>query len=243
MTVRRARLRGWLLRWHRRIGLGVVLLVLMVTVTGLLIQLAHPLGWDRAAVRTGWLKSLYGIVTDPVTEGFYVGGHWYTRVGDELFRDDNAMSACTAPLHAVFQQDTDLLVLCGDSLSLFSGAGILLEQLPAPAVPEQVGVSEGMLTMQAGEKRWRWVTDTAEWEPLTLPAMPYRPQPLPQPLAESLSAAVPLPHITRERVLLDLHAGRLFGRIGEWLVTLSGLGLLWLSVTGAMAWWKRTGRS
>lgn len=38
---------------------------------------------------------------------------------------------------------------------------------------------------------------------------------------------------------VDIHEGRYFGRAGPWLNTLFAAALVWLSVTGFMAWWRR----
>jgi hypothetical protein len=226
MTRRSPRLRGWLLRWHRRIGLGVVVLVLIVTVTGLLIQFAHSFGWDRTPVRAGWLKSLYGVETAPVHEGFRIGGDWYARVGDAFYRNETPLSDCDGTLMAVFYQGEELLVLCGASLSVLDAQGALLEVVPSPVTPLRGGVSAGALAISDGKDTWRWSTDLAGWEPANGEVEWRLPEPLPMPLAKQLSQQVPLPDMTVERVLLDLHAGRLFGAVGEWLVNLAGLGLL-----------------
>lgn len=38
---------------------------------------------------------------------------------------------------------------------------------------------------------------------------------------------------------VDLHESRFFGRFGPWVNTGFALGLAWLCITGAMAWWRR----
>ncbi|MEP6907503.1 MAG: PepSY domain-containing protein, partial [Pseudoxanthomonas sp.] len=38
---------------------------------------------------------------------------------------------------------------------------------------------------------------------------------------------------------VSIHEGGFFGRIGPWLNTLFASALVWMSVTGVMAWWRR----
>ena len=47
--------------------------------------------------------------------------------------------------------------------------------------------------------------------------------------------------ITYERIVVDLHSGRLFGTFGVTLVDLVTIGLIILSVTGTYSWlrWKK----
>jgi hypothetical protein len=40
-----------------------------------------------------------------------------------------------------------------------------------------------------------------------------------------------------ERVLLDLHSGRLGGRLGVWLMDFAGLMLCLLGLSGVTMWW------
>lgn len=44
--------------------------------------------------------------------------------------------------------------------------------------------------------------------------------------------------LTTERLFQDLHSGRLFGPGGVWIVNLSSLMLLVLSITGLWIWWR-----
>ena len=45
--------------------------------------------------------------------------------------------------------------------------------------------------------------------------------------------------LTLERLILDVHAGRALGGWGVWLVDLSAVGLMWLTVSGYLAWRAR----
>jgi hypothetical protein len=45
--------------------------------------------------------------------------------------------------------------------------------------------------------------------------------------------------ISPERVLLDIHTGRILGRIGPWIVDLSAVVLLVLAITGFWIWATR----
>jgi len=42
-----------------------------------------------------------------------------------------------------------------------------------------------------------------------------------------------------ERVLLDLHSGRFFGKIGPWLFDIAAALLILLSLTGSWIWLRR----
>jgi len=54
--------------------------------------------------------------------------------------------------------------------------------------------------------------------------------------ARAAYAATMLPW---ERVLLDLHSGRIFGRFGPWVMDLAALLLVFLAATGPWLWWRQ----
>ena len=45
--------------------------------------------------------------------------------------------------------------------------------------------------------------------------------------------------LTLERVVLDLHSGRIFGGWGIYLMDAAAIALLWLSFSGWWVWWRR----
>ena len=69
-----------------------------------------------------------------------------------------------------------------------------------------------------------------------------QPVSLPPALRDALTARQPLPGISRERVLLDLHSGRLFGWPGVLLVDLIGIGLGLMVLSGVWTSLRRKKR-
>ena len=45
--------------------------------------------------------------------------------------------------------------------------------------------------------------------------------------------------LTLERVMLDLHSGRIFGDFGIYIMDAAAVALLWLSGSGLWVWWSR----
>jgi hypothetical protein len=48
--------------------------------------------------------------------------------------------------------------------------------------------------------------------------------------------------LSLERLLLDLHSGRVFPRTSPWLLDMVGIGLVALSLFGLLLWWRRRHR-
>jgi uncharacterized iron-regulated membrane protein len=45
--------------------------------------------------------------------------------------------------------------------------------------------------------------------------------------------------LTLERLILDLHSGRIFGAYGIYVMDAAAIVLLWLSGSGLWVWWRR----
>lgn len=233
----------WWVQWHRRLGAVVAVLVCMLAVTGILINHSQDMGWHRKPVFSTVLAWLYGIPRGPVEHGFAVADHWITQAGDRLYLDTRAVHVCSEPLLGAVALDDMLAVLCGARLSLLDGQGGLIEQLTnVPAQPRALAVQEGRLLLETGSGTFAYRDDSGEWSALETSVKPAHPRPLPPALREQLVRRNPVPGLSWERVLLDLHSGRLFGKVGVLVVDLVGVATALLAFSGLLTWVGRKRR-
>lgn len=241
-------------KWHRRIGLAVAPILLMLAITGVLINHVDSLGWQARQVYSSVIASLYGIPSQTVTGGIPLEGQlknqWLYQVGTDIFLDTNPITQCEQSLVGGVLRRQSLAVLCEDRLLLLTLQGELIEQIPTlPAPLTALGhTGEETLVVQAQErvgksgKQWQfdesngdWLSvsgdDKAQWSQF---------QSLPAAMSAQVNADIPIPGLTQERVLLDLHSGRLFGQWGVWVVDASGVLLVFLIFSGVFTWLLRT---
>lgn len=240
------RVRSLLMRWHRRLGIGVALLAIALAVTGVLLNHGHDLALDQRTVTSSTLLRWYGIKVSAPRDGFAVGSHWYSTIDARLFRNDRPLGSCTALLGATTAPDGEA-VLCRDRLLLLTAQGELIEEIGnIPDDAALLGTSQHALVMRdranalrvfdAMNAQWLNATndtvmrDNIDWAEA---------RPLPRNLRARLRAQSITGDITWERVLLDLHSGRLFGAIGVWIVDLAGLAMIALAASGLWVWLSR----
>ena len=232
------------LRWHRRLGLLVIVPILLLAVTGVLINLSGLFGWDRAPVRSDLLARLYGVPMQAPESAFRVNGHWFTLHNDTLMFDGAPTASCDGPLRgAVLYQDQPA-VLCGEALLLLDAHGELLETLPGvPAGASALAVRDGALLVRAAGGPQRLDQRSGFWRAAAkAPADWPDPAPLPEHIRDAHRAHLALPGIHWERVLLDLHSGRLFGRVGVWVINGFGVLICALAISGVWSWFSRRPR-
>lgn len=230
----------WWVQWHRRLGAVVAVLVMMLAVTGVLINHSQELGWHRAPVYSSVLAWLYGIPQKPVEQGFALDERWLTQVGDQLFMDRQPWYSCSEPLQGAVTLNDMLAVLCGSHLLLLEEQGELIEQLSnLPSSPLALGKHGDVLLLQTSDGALVFNEERASWSPSAEPAQWAKQQPLPGELSTFLSSRNPVPGLSRERVLLDLHSGRLFGYAGVLVVDVVGIAILLLAFSGLLTWFGR----
>jgi hypothetical protein len=237
----RARLVGTLWRWHRRLGLAVALLVLLLVATGIALNHTSQLGLDRGAIQSRAVMWLYGVEgMSPV--GYRVGEHWLSRTPDgSLYLDEHEVARCRGELAGALEQGGILIAACREELLLLTPDGALIESvssatgLPTPLTA--VGLMDA-LPVVASPAGWSRVDiNSLEFEALPegTAVVPAAAADLPDTLSQALPAGVDW--LTWERVLLDLHTGRLGGPLGVALVDAFGIVLGLLALSGFGIWW------
>ncbi len=229
-------------------GLTAAIVVALLVVSGIALNHTDRLKLDATPVHNRWVLKWYGLETVAPTRGIALSGGylvWDTQkwaIGNKLLAEREP-----APIGAV-EVGRLLYVATRSTLLVFDRGGALVDKIDRqglPAVPlERLGAagSEAVIATPAGEfasedgLNWRRAAAaSANWSQMVaLPGETAREA------AEVFAASIPL-----ERVLLDLHSGRAFGRYGPWLVDAVAVGLAFLAGSGVWVYskaWRRRRR-
>jgi hypothetical protein len=236
--------RPWrrLLVWHRRLGLAAALLVCVLAVTGLALNHGEALRLDSRQLRTAWLLDWYGIERPPPVS-FAADAHWVTWWEPTLYLDGHPVTESPAPLGAAPAGPDLIAVAFADGLLLLTAEGTLVERLGLAALPgtlRAIGTAPaGTLTVATEGGIFTADAELLGWQPSSATPVWARPAPLPETIRARLAAAAGGLGLPIERVLLDVHSGRILGSWGPWLMDAAALGLLALAATGLLTWWRR----
>lgn len=227
--------------WHRYAGLAAALLVLWLAATGLLLNHSDDLALAQRYVKSDWLLAAYGIrASSDEIYGHRVGGHWLAQSGNLIYLDAQQLGEGT--LVGAAEAEFGLVVAFADRLQLHAEDGGLIETVASPAAMPLISiapVADGFVVSTA-QHAFLADTNVTRFVPVDKPVLAVAPpEPLPDDLAQRLADNVRYNALSWERVLLDLHAGRLFGSGGVWLADLAGILLLLLAVTGVIVWLQR----
>ncbi|MEQ1440678.1 PepSY domain-containing protein [Fontimonas sp. SYSU GA230001] len=246
MTGQRPRRKPSLYVVHRWIGAPAALFVVFMAGTGLLLNHGSDWGLDRKPVRVEALLDAYGIDLPPPDRGLRVDRHWLSASAGTTYWDERPVGTTGAWIGAVHAHGR-VLVVGQTAAVLLDADGALLERStlsgwPAPIVGVRASTAGFVVTTPDGDFEadadlLTW-TATVVGSPLpqaTLDA-------LPADLAARVRADARARSISWERVLLDLHSGRLPGRIGTLIADLVALALIALGFSGLGLWLRHLRR-
>lgn len=218
-----------LMRWHRRLGIVSALFVIVLAVTGLLLNHTHELGLDRAPVTSPALRALYGVAPAEDAAGLVhaLPAGPLQVTGGQLRLDGRVIGDCPG-LVGVVEQAGQVLAVCRNRLWLLTPDGQVIDQADGVrGVPEglsAVASREGRVLLRHGERSLAVDLGDLSLKPADdTPGVAW---------PETAQPAAAADDIDWERVLLDLHSGRLLGPWGVWLMDAMAVLFVVLAVSG-----------
>ena len=232
-------------RLHRFLATGLAVFIIFMVITGIAINHSNDLGLDRQHVSRPFLLDWYGLGEPEEILSFPIGDHWLSFAGSQVYLNDQTVSSLDNGVGAVYSGDM-LIVAGSDELLLLDKDGSLIERQPwalhASTPIASIGrLQDNTITVKSAGLLWVADDELVSWQQATDTSLN------PQWAVAETTPEVLQPGITRqyrgegpslERVLLDFHSGRIFGKAGILIYDLLALGLLFLSVSGLIIWFR-----
>jgi hypothetical protein len=241
----RARLLRSLYIWHRYFGLVTALFVVILSITGLALNHTGELQLDARHVRSDTLLDWYGIHVPNTLVSYRAGASAISQLGNHIYWNDQLVPANGGTLAGAVDYAGLTVAGLDSSLLLFTRSGELIEQLgTAAGVPpgiEAIGTdSDGKLVVKTAQGDYRTDENFIEWKAATESDVNWVVTTPPDPrLADALGSAWRGTGLSLERVLLDVHSGRILGEAGVWLVDVAAVMFLLLAGSGLWLWSRR----
>lgn len=238
---------AWLRRVHRWVGLVALLFVLLLSVTG--IALNHTTVWqlDERYVRWSWLLVAYGIDAPPPAASFADDGHRATLLGRRLYFDDRELARDVDELKGAVATGELAVVATGSVVFILTASGDLVERMDLaetlPAAIAALGLADERVIVRSGDALFRFDDALLNVEPWSGDAAGRVAWSTATPIGEDDLASIQALYrgrgVTVERLLTDLHSGRLFTRFGTLLMDAAAALLILVSLTGLLMWMQR----
>lgn len=229
--------------WHRYTGIICAVLVLILASTGLLLQHGQNLELQQKYLNTPWLLNWYGIGKEPVSS-YQTQSSWVSQSGKFIYLGGQAVNGEYAELRGAVSTQFGYAIVTGNALSLLNKTGQLIETLDKNSgLPEHalgIAVTEKGVVIRGSQHYWLADKDFLDWEVYSGPHPSWaQSSQAPEEIVSQAQKHHRAHQIHWERVLLDLHSGRLFGRFGYWVMDIAAIGLIVLACSGLWVWTQR----
>ena len=240
--------RRWFRRGHRWIGLSLVIFVVYLSVSGIVLNHAGDLRLESRYVSWSWLLDAYGLQVPDPAASFSDAGHRATLLGERLFLDGRDTGQRDSTLTGIAALGP-LVVIGGERhIYLFTAAGEFVEAINLGATLngalESVGRAGDRAVVRSAGRLYRSDADVAmfaSWDDAIVDHWSVSSSPGAEEM-QALEAAWRGKGVTIERLVLDLHSGRLFGKAGPFLMDLIAILLILLSLSGLVMYKVRNRR-
>lgn len=233
-----------LYQWHRYLGLAVAILAVLLALTGLMLNHTEKLRLDEQQLNQRWLLQWYGIKSQ-TGRFFQTGTQWLSQWGDRLYLDRKALSPHQQEeLVGAVRLPQMIVAASRDTLLLLTPEGELIERMDSlSGVPKDIQAiardSADRIVLLTLTGKVIGDPDEGVWEPVTTEASWSTDGTPPETLRLALGQDNSGPTLTLERIILDLHSGRLFGSLGSYVMDGAAVLLLFNAVSGVLIWWRR----
>jgi len=236
----------WVRIWHRRLGLTAAAFVLLLSVTGILLNHTSSLDLDNRNIETAWILDWYGIAgIDETARAFELGDLTVSWAGGWLFVGETPLIGSVGTLQGAVALD-DLIVLSTPrEIVLATKEGELVERFLPVAFGGEItslGSSDGRVAARVGGKIFAANEDGSVWKLIQTSdeAISWSVgAPIPSELVPAMNAHLRGEGLPLYRIILDLHSGKFFGNLGVWIMDGAAVLLLILSISGIWIWWPR----
>ena len=230
--------------WHRYVGVTAALLATILALTGLALNFNDRLQLDRIHLNSTWLLDYYNIGDFPVIS-FRAGAHIISQAGDYIYVDGNYKMHLLQKLVGATELNKDLLLATETALLLIDVNGDIIEEIGTyTGLPEEpLGISltvNGNPVIRGINTYWQGDKELTAWRPLQGPHPKWSaPLQTPDRMDSMIQEHARSHQISLERIVLDLHSGRLLGQWGQHIMSAAAILLLLLAVTGTIMWFRK----
>lgn len=221
--------------WHARAGVLAALFFLFLAATGVALNHTDALQLASKQVGAGWLMHWYGVKSEAPAQGYLFEQGYFVGNREHWVMDGRDLPPSPEPVLGAAEVAGMRYLATASMIHIYLPDGSLVDRLTGSALPaapvSRLGQKDGTLLVQTPQGIFV-SEDGLDWRPDAAEGVTWsQPQPLPADVGARVAAHF-APSLPLERVLLDVHSGRIFGRYGPLAMDLAALALAALALSG-----------
>lgn len=233
--------------WHGHAGVAASLFLVLIVFTGLALNHVEALKLDKRETNAAWLMRWYGLPAASPSHGFLLGKRYFSWEGDKWALGNQLLAGnAEHPVGAIAVGGINY-VATPSTLYLYQAHGQLIDKIGTQSLPAYpilaLGSREDNVVLRTPAAAFS-SSDGLSWQKVAVESMAWAsPQPLPDDVKSQMTDML-APGLSLQRIVLDIHSGRILGIYGVLFVDFLSLVLLALAISGLwIYWWSmRKGR-
>lgn len=232
-------------QWHRYFGVTIALFVILLSVTGMMLNHTGNLQLDKRYIKSHGLLDWYGISAPERINSYHTAQGWLSQWGERLYLDNQELGIYRNKLLGAVSYQDMLVVALDATVLLFTSQGELIESLRGeqgvPAGMWTIGLSsDKRVVVNSAHGTYVADNDLLQWHDSELDKINWSaPSKLPPAVYQRMLERYRGKGLSMERVILDLHSGRLLGHYGIYFSDIVAVLMVFLAGSGLWIFSKR----
>lgn len=237
--MKNARRSRWALlyKFHRYTGLIIAVVVIFVAITGILLNHTDDLKLDKQFVKSTAILDWYGIEGPNPAYAYSIAGQWVTQADRQIYLNTKPILKIKEPLVGAAMNDEFIVAAFPNALIMLSTEGEVIEQINKSPIENIASGQNERIYIKSQDQVYFSDDGLLTWETSDQQNVNWAtPASLPTSLKQNLRKDARHRVLPYERVMLDIHSGRFFGRFGVYVIDFTGLLLILLTISGCWIW-------
>jgi len=235
-------------QFHRLLAYTVAFLLFWLSLSGVLLNHTEDLKLNDVKIQQPWLLSWYDIDTPEIEQAFHLDTDWVIQTNQAIYWNQTALPF-QGNIRSIVQNDDFLFIMLANDLALLTDTGDLIERIPLPAALRSQEIStqpnlsffkhnNQVIVATKNSQAWQISDDFTQLIPVQtntqtdwIKLPPINSQNAPADIQKHLVNTFDSP-LTLEKIILELHNGYFFGKIGPWLIDLASLLFILMVLSG-----------
>lgn len=232
-------------QWHRYIGLTAALFIIIIAITGIMLNHTTEFKFDKHYVKTNWLLNHYGITAPQNIPSYPVENNWISQWDNQIYLNKKIINKNNTPVIGAISYSNMIIIGQADALLVFTPSGELIERVTGsegiPSGIEAIGVTDKkQLAVRSSSGVFTTNQDFLFWQNSPTAIVIWSDNTsLPNSMHKALLERYRGQGLNLERILLDLHSGRLLGKGGVYFMDFIALLMILLALSGVWLWIQR----
>ncbi|MGY8814663.1 MAG: PepSY domain-containing protein [Gammaproteobacteria bacterium] len=231
--------------WHKILGMIATIFIIVLSITGFLLLHTDDFNLQDNLVANETLLNWYDIKPDQSPVTYKVGSKWITVIDDQVYFEEQPLPNYNETFHGAVNRDSFYVLAFENSIDLLTEDGERIERLTnihgVPQGIESIGInSDAGIYLKTSNNYFVSDLNLTNWQATIQQDIRWSARSeAPESYIDQIMQLYRGSGLPMERVILDLHSGRILGELGIWLVDIVVIIFLALSFTGWWSWFKR----